>query len=143
MAVLRSVDGKFYDVPDDQLEKFAIPEEQVNQKLQGARTARRRQGRPGPPPVQPGQSEPIIVRIYTTGGAGAPGSDRGPDAGPPPSREGTDPPADSEVTAYGAGDEGGGGACGSACGGVGTWHNGWQNWHNIWHNSSHSVNCGT
>ncbi|MCC6746038.1 MAG: hypothetical protein IT371_00180 [Deltaproteobacteria bacterium] len=31
MAILRSLDGKFFDVPDDQLEKYALPAEKVQQ----------------------------------------------------------------------------------------------------------------
>ena len=36
MAILRSTDGKFYDIPDEQLESALIPGEQVKDKLQSA-----------------------------------------------------------------------------------------------------------
>jgi hypothetical protein len=36
MAILKSADGKFYDVPDDQLESLLIPAEQVKEKLEAA-----------------------------------------------------------------------------------------------------------
>lgn len=41
MAILRSTDGKFYDVPDEQLEDKLIPGEEVKAKLEGAKPARR------------------------------------------------------------------------------------------------------
>jgi len=31
MAILRSLDGKFYEVPDDQLEKYEVPPEKVGE----------------------------------------------------------------------------------------------------------------
>ena len=34
MAILRSTDGKFYDIPDEQLEDKLIPGEQVKAKLE-------------------------------------------------------------------------------------------------------------
>ena len=34
MAILRGVDGMFYDVPDDKLESFAIPADEVKQRLE-------------------------------------------------------------------------------------------------------------
>ena len=33
MAILRSVDGKFYEVPDKDLEKFEVPADEVREKL--------------------------------------------------------------------------------------------------------------
>lgn len=36
MAILRSTDGKFYDVPDEQLEGMLVPGEEVKAKLQSS-----------------------------------------------------------------------------------------------------------
>ena len=36
MAILRSSDGRFYEVPDDQLEEFEIPADQVKGMLGAA-----------------------------------------------------------------------------------------------------------
>jgi hypothetical protein len=36
MAILKSADGKFYDVPDNQLDSLLIPAEQVKEKLEAA-----------------------------------------------------------------------------------------------------------
>ena len=41
MAILRSTDGKFYEVPDEQLEDKLIPGEEVKAKLAGARSAKK------------------------------------------------------------------------------------------------------
>lgn len=41
MAILRSTDGKFYDVPDEQLEDKLIPGEEVKAKLEGAQPKKR------------------------------------------------------------------------------------------------------
>ncbi|MEM7014734.1 MAG: hypothetical protein AAF585_25015 [Verrucomicrobiota bacterium] len=40
MAILRSMDGKFYNVPDDQLESHLVPADEVKAKLDDARTAK-------------------------------------------------------------------------------------------------------
>ena len=37
MAILRSSDGKFYDVPDEQLEDKQIPGDEVKTKLKSAK----------------------------------------------------------------------------------------------------------
>jgi hypothetical protein len=111
MAILRSLDGQFYEVPDDQLSKFLIPADKVKEKVQAGGGED-----PGPPPGNdpgppPGGGTPaIVVQIY---GAGTP------PGGPPPT--GTETPA--------------------AAGGVQpyAWWNTWRNtyhpgWHNVWHN---------
>lgn len=36
MAILRSSEGRFYDVPDDQLSQFEVPPEQVKGMLGGS-----------------------------------------------------------------------------------------------------------
>ncbi len=79
MAILRSVDGTFYEVPDDQLDDFQIPPEEVKEKLQGSG-----EGLPsGPPPGGPppgggggGGMPPgglVYVQVFSnTGGGGGP-----------------------------------------------------------------------
>ena len=52
MAILRSSDGRFYDVPDNQLEQYAVPPDQVKGMLGG-------QGQgPGPAPSGGGEVQP-------------------------------------------------------------------------------------
>ena len=112
MAILRSVDGQFYDVPDDQLAQYLVPADKVKEKLQGSGTDL---GPPpgGPPPTEHGPGPAIVVQIYG--------------ANPPPPGGGAPPPVDTgaaapggEVQPYG-------------------WYNTWWNtyrpgWHNVWHN---------
>jgi hypothetical protein len=116
MAILRSLDGQFYEVPDDQLAKFLIPADKVKEKVQSSSED------PGPPSNDPGppgggQGPAIIVQIYGAsvpppgGGAPPPGG-----AGAP---TGSGAPA-GEVQPY-------------------AWMNTWRNtygphWHNVWHN---------
>ncbi|MDF1753020.1 MAG: hypothetical protein P1U89_09620 [Verrucomicrobiales bacterium] len=40
MAILRSTDGKFYEIPDEQLEDKLIPGEEVKAKLESCQPAR-------------------------------------------------------------------------------------------------------
>ena len=80
MAILRSVDGKFYEVPDDQLDKFLVPEDKVKEKLAeaGGPAPEGGAGGPGPmgPPPMPAGTPTILVQIFGAvpgGGAGLPG----------------------------------------------------------------------
>ena len=61
MAILRSVDGNFYEVPDDQLSKFAVPADQVKEKLQQAGGPQQR----GPQ----GQGGAVIASVDPSSGA--------------------------------------------------------------------------
>ena len=36
MAILRSIDGKFYNIPDEQLDQHFVPAEEVKSKLAAA-----------------------------------------------------------------------------------------------------------
>jgi len=89
MAILRSNDGKFYDVADDQLEDKLIPAEEVKERLGevGVGSAPGPVG-PGPEMVVPGTGGQVVIQIYTSPA----------DAGPPP--EGSAPPP-PEVEAHG------------------------------------------
>ncbi len=40
MAILRSTDGKFYDIPDDQLEDKLVPGNEVKAKLETVQPAK-------------------------------------------------------------------------------------------------------
>lgn len=113
MAVLRSVDGKFYEIPDKEVEKYLIPEDKVKEKLQAA-------GAPAMPPSEPPPSGPpgagaatIVVQIY----GATPMSGPGPSSAPPPEMQSGAAP---EVQPYG------------------WWNNWWHNrhggWNNWWHN---------
>ena len=119
MAILRSVDGKFYEVPDDKLDAFLIPEDKVKEKLNEAGAGQACGG--GGPPSGPrrGAAGPQIV-INIRGG-GAPismGSGPGAPGGAPC------PSAEPEVAPYHHSSHGHGHYCGG-------WHNCWQNcWQN-------------
>jgi hypothetical protein len=113
MAILRSLDGRFYEVPDDQVSQFLIPEDRVKEKLEGSgapmvppSSSPPEAGPPGPPPGSP----TIVVQIF--GGASMPGP-----GAPPPSGTGTE--TTPEVQPY-------------------YWNNWWHNvkgnWNNWWHN---------
>jgi len=75
MAILRSTDGKFYDVADDQLEDKLIPAEEIKDKLGDVGVG------PAPGPVGGGPggmsvpgSGQVVIQIFTSeGGAGGPG----------------------------------------------------------------------
>ena len=72
MAILKSIDGKFYEVPDNQLDSLLIPADQVKDKLQaaggggggGGGGMRRGGGRSGAPQV--------LVQVYGGARGGAP-----------------------------------------------------------------------
>ena len=89
MAILRSVDGRFYEIPDDQVSKYLIPADKVKEKLEGA-------GAPASPPPGgggPGGGPPsggptILVQVFGAGGTGAP---------PPPSGAGQEQAAPAEI----------------------------------------------
>lgn len=93
MAILRSSDGKFYDIADDQLEGKLIPAEQIKEKLDavGVGPAEGPVG-PGPQMVVPGTGGQVVIQIYTS--AGEPGG--GPYEAPPEGQGG-----EGEVEAHG------------------------------------------
>ena len=121
MAILRGIDGTFYEVPDNALENFKVPADKVKEILkdmseemmdpppsaQGPMT-----GAPAPAGSAPPQ---VVVQIITNGGA-EPQVNGAPSA-PAPSAEG-----DVTPQAY--------------CGG---WRNSWRN--NPWRNNTWR-NCG-
>jgi hypothetical protein len=87
MSVLRGPDGKFYEVPDDQLTKYAVPPEKVRETLERAGVPAP-SGRPegGPGGGSPGMGMhggPVVIQIYPPpmggpgpgheGGGGEPG----------------------------------------------------------------------
>ncbi len=71
MAILRSSDGRFYDVADDQLEGKLIPAEQIKEKLGGVGVgpAEGPVG-PGPQMMVPGTGGQVVIQIYTSGDSG-------------------------------------------------------------------------
>ena len=68
MSVLRGPDGKFYDVPDDQLTKYAVPPEKVRETLEKAGVpAPGGRGEPsggGAPPAMGMHGAPVVIQIY-------------------------------------------------------------------------------
>lgn len=79
MAILRSSDGRFYDVADDQLEGKLIPAEQIKEKLGGVGVgpAEGPVG-PGPQMMVPGTGGQVVIQIYTSGGDSGGGYEGGP-----------------------------------------------------------------
>jgi hypothetical protein len=57
MAILRSMDGNFYEVPDEQVTKFKIPQEKLKEKL--GTYAGSSQGPPGG-----GEGGPPLVNVH-------------------------------------------------------------------------------
>lgn len=80
MAILRSSDGKFYEVPDEQLDSYEIPSEEVKSKLEdaGDMPAGPRGGM-GPGELPPG----VVIQVYSGRGRGGAGGrqQQGPQGG--------------------------------------------------------------
>lgn len=123
MAILQSVDGKFYEVSDEDLEQYAVAEDKVNE-LMGEAGGPEGPGGPGGPGGQgpggqqgPGASaSPQVVIHVSSGGQQQPG---GQDQGPPQGAEGEQ----AGVQPYGRRRR------------RHWWHNYWSNcWRNCWRN---------
>lgn len=107
MAILRALDGKFYDLPDDALDQYLIPADQLKSKLSGL--ARGMQpgatgavtpyaaGLPGGNPLPGGTGQPrlittqageggVVIQIYSYGGQGG-GLGGAPPSAPPSQQE--------------------------------------------------------
>ena len=73
MTILQSMEGKYYDVPEDQAMAFEIPREQVKDLLAKAGPPPSAQGgpnggrRPAPPNGSPGGGSPVIIQILPNG----------------------------------------------------------------------------
>ena len=114
MAILRAMDGKFYDVPDDEASRFEVPREKVKELLEKSGVPAP-QGGPGPggqrggPPPGGGapHGNPVVVHIHA---AGTPHVQSGPPRGQPQG-------GDAEVDPY-----------------WWVWSNYWPNWGNFWNN---------
>src|SRR5262245_2258650 len=49
MGILRALDGRFYEIPDEQMAKFLIPGDKVKERLQAAGIQAQPAGGGGPP----------------------------------------------------------------------------------------------
>ncbi len=98
MAILRSSDGKFYEVADEQLEDKLIPAEEIKERLGdvGVGPAPGPVG-PGPEMSVPGTGGQVVIQVYTSGpgGPSGPGGGGGGGYGPPP--EGAEAEGDVEA----------------------------------------------
>ena len=71
MAILRAMDGTFFEVPDDQLENFKVPAEKIKEIL-GAESESM-QAQPPPASAQPPQSvavppnSQVVIQVFTNG----------------------------------------------------------------------------
>ena len=118
MAILRSLEGDFYEIPDDQLQKCQIPPDQVREKLEACGVAT---APAGTGPGAMGYSAPglpggcgVVINILGSGGVQGP-------SGPPPQ-------AGQEEAAQGTEGQTARGYHFCGCGWA-NWHN-WFNWHN-------------
>jgi len=77
MAILRSNDGRFYEIADEQLEDAMIPADEVKERL-GAAGVGPASGPvgSGPDMVVPGTGGQVVIQIYP--GGGAPGAESAP-----------------------------------------------------------------
>jgi hypothetical protein len=84
MAILRGLDGKFYELPDDKVKSFEVPREKVKALLE-KHGLPVQQGRSGPGAGRGGPSHggPVVVQIYTPSGGYGPshGGEHHPEGG--------------------------------------------------------------
>ena len=113
MAVLLSMEGKYYDVPDDQVAAFEVPREKVRDVLAHSPMPSMERGTPGPGSAPrggrgaPGGGSPVIIQVLPNGIHGpaqGPGQSQGPGGQP-----------EGEVDPYWY-----------------TWWTNWNNWGNYW-----------
>jgi hypothetical protein len=74
MAIVRSVDGTFYDVPDSELEQYKVPPDQVKGLMEGAGQkppSGPQQQQPGKPNGGAAQGSPQILVQFIVQGSGA------------------------------------------------------------------------
>lgn len=106
MGILRGVDGRFYEVPDEDMEKFLVPDDKVKDLLREDVTAEpgpgggggggRGPGGSGPQAI-PGTGGQVVINVFTSppgdsmGGGGM--------SQPPPQQAGGGDSDDPEVTA--------------------------------------------
>ena len=91
MTLLQSMEGKYYDVPEDQAASFEVPREKVRELLAKSGPPPAPQGGPGGAPRGPGGAppggggSPVIIQVLPNGihGPAHP-------AGSPPPAGGTD-----------------------------------------------------
>lgn len=75
MGVVRGPDGRFYEIPDAELERYAVPHDKVKELLrqegeQPPQAAAPQPGAPppGPPPAMPGgPGGPVVIQVFTSG----------------------------------------------------------------------------
>jgi hypothetical protein len=70
MAVLLSMEGKYYDIPDDQAATYEVPREKVRDVLAHAAPTPSAQGGPsaGRPPMSgPPGGSPVIIQVLPNG----------------------------------------------------------------------------
>jgi hypothetical protein len=76
MAILRSLDGKFYDIPDEEAPKYEVPREKVKELL--AKAGPGPGGGPssgpngGPGGINAPGGAPVVINIFPPHGAGGP-----------------------------------------------------------------------
>ena len=71
MAILRSNDGRFYDVADDQLADKLIPSDQIKEKLASVGVGSSEGPVGSGPIVIPGTGGQVVIQIYTSSGGGS------------------------------------------------------------------------
>ena len=82
MAILRSSDGKFYDVPDEEAHKYEVPREKVKDLLSKAGgPPGGGGGGPGRPGPHGSPNAPVVINIFPPPGGGPHGAPGGPQEG--------------------------------------------------------------
>jgi len=66
MAILRALDGKFYEVPDNEASKYEVPRDKVKELLAKA-GGPPPSGQPGPRSGPPGGQ--VVIQVYPPPGA--------------------------------------------------------------------------
>jgi hypothetical protein len=88
MAIVQSVDGKFFEVPDDKLEKYAVPADKVKDLLKQAGVGPTAKGGPqggpqgGPGGAKGGGASPQVVIHVSGSGTSIGGPQKGAPGGP-------------------------------------------------------------
>ena len=136
MAILQSIDGRFYQVPDDEADKFLVPADKVEETLRACGAAQPQAAAAPAAGCIPAGSGQAPVIIYIVGGGGR--GDRGPQPmGAGPQEQPMGAPMGQQVQAYAHhGGHGGhhGGHWGGHWGGWGGWGGGWGGCYNNYSN---------
>ncbi|MBI5396142.1 MAG: hypothetical protein HZA91_12670 [Verrucomicrobia bacterium] len=128
MAILQSIDGRFYQIPDDEADKCLVPADKVEETLRAAGAAQpQAAAAPGAGGMPVGTAQGPVIIYVVGGGGGAPGG--GMPMGPGPQQQMGAPMGQQQVQAYAHHHHG---HHGGHHGGWGGWGGGWGGWGGGW-----------